>query len=213
MVSKIYHLFLQVRSSGSPLSPFLYAATAGASGGAVPGDPMSSPPPAHMGTYLDKSTIGTQRYVSMKFVCRYIVDVEETNIKLFCLYLFRFEASNLSTTNISVPIRYAWSRPTGSMVIHFSHLANFTNKEYSITRNHQDIYFHSIRLWNIFCIYHHFIYELFWIYIPKFYITFMINYLFFLFYFILPAFFFKYYFALILGTNKQRFAITKQKLL
>ena len=40
------------------MSPFLYAATAGASGSGVHGDPMSSPPPAHMGTYLDKSSIG-----------------------------------------------------------------------------------------------------------------------------------------------------------
>ena len=51
-------LRFQVRSSGSPLSPFLYAATAGASSGGVSGDPMSSPPPAHMGTYLDKSSLG-----------------------------------------------------------------------------------------------------------------------------------------------------------
>ena len=56
--SFVVSYFFQVRSSGSPLSPFLYAATAGGSGSGVPGDPMSSPPPAHMGTYFDKSSIG-----------------------------------------------------------------------------------------------------------------------------------------------------------
>lgn len=40
----IFSYFLQARSStGSPLSQFLYGP-----------DPLASPPPAHMGTYLDK---------------------------------------------------------------------------------------------------------------------------------------------------------------
>ena len=75
-------LFLQVRSSGSPLSPFLYAATAGASGSGVHGDPMSSPPPAHMGTYLDKSSIGN--FQTTNTLCQSII---YRSILIFTLYI------------------------------------------------------------------------------------------------------------------------------
>ena len=123
--------FLQVRSGGSPLSPFLYPSAStppGGGGSQNPSshnsqtDPITNPPPAHMGAYLDKSGKTCKNHLNFR-----VFLLNFKNLKVFLAWIWTFTSlfvsriaatPDLSFANgFSISLLHAWgSRSASSLV-------------------------------------------------------------------------------------------------